>query len=408
MTKGFAMNIALIFSVLKRQKTSIGLIAIEIALSCAIICNVLFLIAHRVERAHLRSGTAEDEIIYVRIADLNADEGQAQKDEIELKDIPGVKSATITNQIPFGDSSWNSGIRLDKEQKNATADVTLYCDGGGLLRTFGVTLVAGRDFYPSEYVSFDDVKGGKADSPDVTIITEALARKLFHGDNPLGKIIYSGDHPSRIIGIVERLVRPNFGNDLSDANAAMIQPIKLNLRYGEIILRTDVAERGSVLAAVKRKVHDTLMGSVIIEAGELSQVRRNYFRQNNLMNGILIIVIISLLTVTALGIVGLTSFWVKRRQRHIGIFRSLGATRFQILFHFQVENFIIVTFGIVLGMLLAYAISGWLMQEYELPRLPLKYLPFGAIIFWVLGQLSVVGSAVSAVLVSPALAVRAV
>src|SRR3546814_19896784 len=94
---------------------------------------------------------------------------------------------------------------------------------------------------------------------------------------------------------------------------------------------------------------------------------------------LLVAVIIALLVVTALGIVGLASFWVQQRTKQIGVRRALGATRGQILRSFQVENFLLAPAGIALGMLLAFGINQILMGKYELPHLPLVYLPLGAV-----------------------------
>jgi putative ABC transport system permease protein len=126
------------------------------------------------------------------------------------------------------------------------------------------------------------------------------------------------------------------------------------------------------------------------------------------MAGMLVGVIAALLLVTALGIVGLASFWVQQRRRQIGIRRAIGATRGDILRYFQTENFLIVTIGIVLGMLLAYVLNLLLMTHYELPRLPLYYLPVGALVLWGLGQLAVLGPALRAAAVPPVVATRSV
>ena len=95
------------------------------------------------------------------------------------------------------------------------------------------------------------------------------------------------------------------------------------------------------------------------------------------------------------------------RRRQIGIRRALGATRGSILRYFQLENFLIVTAGVVTGMFAAYGVNAWLMQHYELSRLPMYYLPIGAIGLWVLGQLSVLSPALRAMRVPPALATKA-
>lgn len=101
-------------------------------------------------------------------------------------------------------------------------------------------------------------------------------------------------------------------------------------------------------------------------------------------------------------------FWVAQRRRQSGIRRAIGATRRDILRYFQIENFLIVTFGIGLGMVLAYGLNLLLMAHYELPRLPPYYLPIGALVLWGLGQLAVLGPALRAAAVPPVVATRSV
>jgi putative ABC transport system permease protein len=407
------MDILPIVAALKRQKTAAALIAIEIALSCAIICNALFLIMHRLERSQIASGVAESELLMVRTAGLGSsgDENpmvRAKEDAAALASIPGVKSVTVTNQIPFGHSSWNTSLRLSPDQKNSSANVGSYYGDENLLETLGVRLVAGRDFTPDEYVDFGDLLASNADEPKVVILTRTLAERLFGDENPLGKVIYNGDDPSRVVGIVEHLVRPNFQGDLRDADSSMIQPVRLSLGYGQFLLRTAPENREAVIEAAKKKLREVSPHRIVLDAKTLEQARSDYFKQDRVMAGLLVAVVVSLLIVTALGIVGLASFWVQRRRRQIGIRRALGATRAQILRYFQTENFLIVTVGIVVGMGAAYAISGWLMRQYELPRLPLYYLPVGALALWLLGQLSVLAPALRAASVPPATATRTV
>jgi len=139
-----------------------------------------------------------------------------------------------------------------------------------------------------------------------------------------------------------------------------------------------------------------------------AEVRADYFKQDRAMAFLLVGVSLALLVITGLGIVGLASFWVQQRTRQIGIRRALGATRGNILRYFQVENFILATIGIVLGMGLAYAINLWLMHKYAVPRLPGTFLPIGAGLLWLLGQLAVLGPAMRASMIAPATATRSV
>jgi putative ABC transport system permease protein len=126
------------------------------------------------------------------------------------------------------------------------------------------------------------------------------------------------------------------------------------------------------------------------------------------MISLLVASALGLLFVTALGIAGLASFWVQQRTRSIGIRRAIGATRGDTLRYFQTENFLIVSFGVLPGVFLAIGLNLLLMEHYELPRLPLWYLPVGVLALWILGQLAVLSPALRAASVPPVVATRSV
>jgi putative ABC transport system permease protein len=174
------------------------------------------------------------------------------------------------------------------------------------------------------------------------------------------------------------------------------------------MLRVDPERRAEVLTAAVAALEQTGRRRIILETQTVTELRDECYRGDRAMAWLLVTVCAALLLITALGIVGLGSFWVQQRTRQIGIRRALGATRGQILRYFQAENFLLATFGIALGMLLAYGINQLLMERYELGRLPARFLPVGAVSVWVLGQLAVLGPALRAASVPPAVATRTV
>jgi putative ABC transport system permease protein len=404
------MDIMPILAALKRQKTAAALIAIEIALCCAIVCNALFLIVQRVERAGVTSGAAETELLRLRTAGLGAEPdamARARADVAALAALPGVKAATMINQVPYGDSAWNSSVRLGADDKTSAASAGVYY-GEDLIDALGVRLVAGRDFEPEEYADFEDLLAAGSLEPASVIITRTLARVLYGTEDALGRELFVGKQASRVIGVVERLNRVGRSEDPVFADSSMLLPVRMSPPWGQFLLRVDPALRDATLTAARRTLTELSPNRIVLDANTVEQMRSDYLKRDRVMAGILIAVVVALLVVTALGIVGLASFWVQRRRRQIGIRRALGATRRQILHYFQTENFLIVSAGIALGMLAAYAISGWLMQQYEMPRLPLAYLPAGALALWLLGQLAVLAPALRAASVPPATATRTV
>jgi putative ABC transport system permease protein len=213
-------------------------------------------------------------------------------------------------------------------------------------------------------------------------------------------------------GVLAHLVRPSGGEGGSDTvEWSVFVPAQPGASLaGTYLLRANPQNLPRVLRDARAAMVTIAPDAVVdtLASQTLSDLRQDYFRQDRAMAGMLVGVIAALLLVTALGIVGLASFWVAQRRKQIGIRRAIGATRADILHYFQTENFLIVTGGIVLGMAMAYALNLMLMTHYELPRLPLYYLPIGALVLWGLGQLAVLGPALRAAAVPPVVATRSV
>lgn len=403
----------IIKSLATHHKIASGLIVAEIALTCAIVCNAVFLVGERLERIERPSGVAESEIVRLQIAGLGTDANArslTRADVAALREISGVSSVTVTNQIPYGGSSWNSGVSLSAEQTHATINATTYLGDDDFVETMGLRLVAGRDFEPGEYLDFDPEKGFiSITKVDNALITRALAELLFPGKSGVGEVFYFVEEPVRVVGVVERLVRPRPIAEDPTGKYTVILPVRLTYASGgRYVIRTSPGERARVLGAAAEVLERNDPNRVVLDRQTFEEVRADYFRKDRAMAWLLVTVCVALLVVTALGIVGLASFWVQQRTHQIGVRRALGATRAQILRYFQLENLLLTTAGIIAGMAMAYGINMWLMERYALARLPAMVLPIGAVTLWALGQLAVLGPAVRAAAVPPAVATRTI
>jgi len=410
------MDILPILSTLRRHKLTACLLILEIALTCAIVSNAVFLIGQRLQRMDMPSGVAEHELLQIQVADVvpsTSPYARMAEDLAALRQVPGVIAVASSNQVPFGGSSSNSNIRLDPAQPQRTLSAGTYF-GENLPKTLGTRLVAGRDLQTGDFVDAEaamkalatgDVKG----LPVVTLITQTLAQRLWPGQNPLGRIIYLTPTVGlRVVGVLDSLARAN-AYDTSTAQYTMVIPLRMGASKDQsYLVRTRPEARAEVLAAALAALKQVDPQRVVTMQRTFDQVRQKFFQDDRAMAGMLVGVIAALLIVTALGIVGLASFWVAQRRRTIGIRRALGATRRNVLNYFQTENFLLATLGIALGMVLAYGINLFLMLHYELPRLPAVYFPVGAAALWVIGQLAVLGPALRAAAVPPVVATRSV
>jgi putative ABC transport system permease protein len=405
------MHILPILSTLRRHRTAATLIVLEIALTCAIVCNAIFLIGDRLSRMDRPSGIAERELLRVELTGIGTTADATAltaQDLVALRTIPGVTRVASADMVPFGGSSWNGSVSTIPDDPSAPINAAMYM-GADLLATLGVQLVAGREFTPDEYVDFAAARAKQAKIPSV-IITRVVAERLFPGKSALGQALYVWDKdPQIVVGVIDQLARPNTLQGAEGAGYSVMLPV--NVPYsvgGTYLLRADPARHAEVLAAVDATLHKVDPNRIILGRTTFADVRNGFFKQDRAMAYLLVGVSLALLIITALGVVGLASFWVQQRTRQIGIRRALGATRSDILRYFQIENFLLATIGIVIGMALAYAINLWLMHTYQVARLPAGFLPIGALLLWLLGQIAVLGPALRASMISPAIATRSV
>lgn len=400
-----------ILRALRHHRIAVGLLVLEIAFSCAVICNALFLIGTRLERMHRPSGVDEAHVVEVGVRSIAPGSpesimAQTRTDLTSLRAIAGVTDVSIANQSLFGGSLSYSGVTVSEDSKAPSIEVTQYMGSAQLFDTLGLKLAAGRQFKPDEFISSAQLDAGASGVP--VIISRALAKHFFPGQQAVGKIIYAFG-ANRVVGVVDRLVQPRDNGPAEYYDYAMLFPVNMPYPRGVYQLRVkDATQRQAVIRQALHALKTDGPLRLVSPKGAttLQAARAKYYRNDRAMAWLLVGVCLLLLVVTAVGIVGLTSFWVAQRRRQIGIRRAIGATRGDILAYFQTENFLISTGGIVLGMGLTYGINLLLMQHYELGRLPGYYFPIGAVVLWVLGQLAVLGPALRAAAVPPVVATR--
>jgi putative ABC transport system permease protein len=406
------MEIRPIFSSLRKHRIPATLIVLEIALACAVLCNAVFMIGQRVNEIRLPNGIDEAglSLISVRGNDGKQAASYIPRNLAALRSIAGVRSVSAMNSLPLPNNNWNTGLSVKPSQgfDKGTVGVAeyLYSAGGG--KTLGLHVLQGRLF------NADESAGSKLDAfmpaGHVVLITQSLARRFWPHGSAVGKTLYMSDKFSyTVVGVVADVLRPGFnGGDKSSSYYSAFFPLQpSDSSLNQYVLRTAPGARQRVLREATDKL-EALGPSTVVKGQTFSSVRDQYFANTHSMIWMLVLVCAVMLGVTAFGIVGLASFWVGQRRRQIGIRRAVGASRRDILRYFQTENFLLTLVGVVLGMALAYGLNLYLMQHYELDRLPWYFLPGGAIALWVLGQLAVLGPALRASRVPPVVATRSV
>jgi putative ABC transport system permease protein len=406
------MELRPILSAMRRNKVGAILIAVQMAITLAILCNALFIIEQRLAWSHRLTGADEANIFVINNlwvgtpTDLAA---RLQTDLAAMRSVPGVVDAYASNSYPLSDGGSTDGISLNPDQKDAFTLSAIYYADEHALQTLGLKLIAGRNFNPGEVVERDGYVGET--HPSAVIVTRALAEKLFPGGNALGRSVYveSQKYQTPIVGIVDILQVPwvasgGWGSKFSDYST--IEPFRFVDQYSHYLVRTKPGQLPSVMRAVQKRLIEINRSRVIEKVRPLTAAREEAYRDDRGLAVILAVVCGALVLVTAFGIVGLTSYWVAQRRRQIGIRRALGATRNTIVRYFQTENFLIAGAGAAVGVGLAVALNLWMVSSFEMQRMHSTYAFVGALAVLVLGQLAVLWPALRAASIPPALATR--
>ena len=403
-----------ILSAMRRNKVGAILIAVQMAITLAILCNALFIIEQRVASSKRPTGADEANVFVIInqwVGNPPDASARMQGDLAALRRMPGVLDAFASNTYPLSDSGSTTGLSLHPDQKNATALAAIYFGDEHAIAGLGLKLVAGRNFNPADVVDkfgYTDLK-----TPSGIIVTRVLADKLFPDGNALGQNVYDearrGTEP--IIGIVDQLQVPwvtagGWGSQFNDSS--ILEPFNLVSPYPFMyIVHAEPGRVSELMQAAPKKLFDISRARVIQKTLTLTTARSEVYKDDRGLVIILGVVCAALLAVTAFGIVGLTSYWVAQRRRQIGIRRALGATRNAIVQYFQTENLLIAAAGAAIGVALAVSLNLWMVNAFAMQRLHTGYALIGAIVVMMLGQAAVLWPALKAASIPPALATRA-
>ncbi len=402
------MDLGPMVSSMMRNKTGAILVALQIAVTLAIVINSLYIIVLRVEKINRATGIDVENVIVARVRGFgeNFDVVDSITNDINLiKSIPGVVAASDTNQVPLSGSGSGTGLRTVADETIEGISTARYRWSEEGLDSLGVKLSRGRNFLPEEvnYILPDS----DPQAPPSILVTQALADDLFGEEDALGKTVYWGSmEPSTIVGIIGQMHGSWVGWDKLENS--VIQPGKPAYSTNLYIIRVEPGMRDEMIPLIEKTLGESNRSRVVKSVRSLEEMAARSYRSDRGMAIILSIVISLLIGLTTLVIVGLTSFHVSQRTKQIGTRRALGARRIDIIRQFMLENWIITTVGAVFGVILTVVVAYWLEVSFELQRLDWRYLPVGIVILWVLSSLAVLEPARRAASVPPAVATRSV
>jgi putative ABC transport system permease protein len=392
-----------------RNKTGAILIALQIAVTMAIMVNAISIMQEKDRMMSRPSGLDEHNLFSIASVGFAKDFNERvtiEEDLAALRAMPGVVNAIQSNAVPLSGSGWSMGLQTEPGAEIDGTGVGLYFVDEHGLDTYGVNLLAGENFSASDVVWRERAA---TEWPDKTIITRAMAEAMFPDDwaSALGKTVYIADtQPITITGIVEKMQGSWPGWD--GFERVMLVPTHTLFGATAYLIRTEPGMRDSVMPQVEELLADRNKDRIVRSMRSMDEIRERSYRSESSMITILTFTIVLLIAITSLGIVGLASFSVNRRTRQIGTRRALGASKLVILRYFMTENFIISLGGVLLGAALTVGLNILMIETFSLTRITWYLVPVAMLLLLAVGQIAVFGPARRASSVPPAVATRTV
>ena len=261
--------------------------------------------------------------------------------------VPGVVSASLAGNGLFSGSSSVSTISVEGYQArpDERMGVRFSNVSPGYLKTVGKTLLLGRD------LTDRDREGG----PKVALINEAMARRFFPNESPLGKRFGVGSadrYDYEIVGVVKDARYQNIRE--RTRGMVYVSLFQMPMNAGALEVRA-AGEPRALSSQVREAIKAVAPNMPIRRVITLAERIDDSFHQERLLTKLTSFFGVLALVLAAIGLYGIMAYAVSRRTREIGLRMALGAQQHDVVRAVLRETLLLVAVGAALGIPLTIA-----------------------------------------------------
>jgi predicted permease len=336
----------------KHDRMRSTLVVTEIALACVLLVGAGLLL-----RSFLRVLDVDLGFEPTRAAAISVDYdtgGSAAKQAAIWQDVvervsvlPGVEAAGISDNLPMSrNRGWGISAKGEEQRPNSPfIGIFVYIVSPGYLKAMGMRLMEGRD------ISWEDL----ANNRSVVIINESVARKLWPGRDPVGRIALIGGAETQVIGVIAD-VRESGAEDNAGAQAYLPATKQFGPEGANLVVRSKLPP-----AALANTVMGTLRQiNPGQPATEFRPIQTLVDRATSPRRFFVLLVgtFASLgLLLASLGIYGVISYSVTRQTQEIGIRMALGATETRVQLDVIWKTLRLAMIGVAVGIIASFALA---------------------------------------------------
>jgi putative ABC transport system permease protein len=289
-----------------------------------------------------------------------------------IRASPGVVAAGVVDWLPMGGTNNFNNFRIEGGTGDRDENAGFVIATPGYLETMNIALVRGRFFEERDV----------AEAPGVVVVNEAMARRYWPDEDPLGKRLLASTDPDgaawrTVIGVIGNVRHAGLA---SDPRPEMVVPFA---QYGwpsgsmAFVVRTR-QDPLALVESVQRSVWEVDAALPLYDVRTMHRVVRetNAVLLSRLTAGALALFGAVALLLSALGLYGVISFGVAQRTWEIGVRCALGAARSDVLRLVLRQGLSLVASGLAIGLLAAFGLTRLLgsMLHGVSPRDPASFI----------------------------------
>ncbi|NML23668.1 FtsX-like permease family protein [Pseudoflavitalea sp. G-6-1-2] len=326
-----------------------GLVVTQFTISIALIIATLVVYFQTQYMRSFNVGFNKDQMVVLQ---TEGDKAQATLRDV-LRNVPGVKSSTLSSTVPGGDWLGAYSEIENKAGEMQVANLHLYFVDFDYMNEYNMQMVAGRRFS----------RDFMTDTTQAMVVNEATTR-MFGYDKPqdaLGKKFNQWGRAGTIIGVMKDFHYTSLQSAIEPLVFRMEKDGSKN--YSKITINVDGNHIPETMAAVEKKWKE-LIPNMPFSYTFLDEMLDNQYRSEQKFGKLFLNFAVLAILISCLGLLGLTSYSTIQRTKEIGIRKVMGASVTDILHLLSKEFMLLAIVAFCIGVPIAWFFMHKWLQEF--------------------------------------------